>query len=523
MVVQALGTGHESNKGTVERHSWRHDVGRAAVLTLLAGFIYVLSSGGHAYSVDEITNYASARALVETGSPDLFGDQPFPREQLLTLQHPRTDRMVGRYGLLSWVVISPAYFFARSVDSMPPLPSPDFPQPSAVRPVAVLLYAPAITALLVGATFVLGRNLGLRPRNAAAAALVLAFASPVWVYAQGLANMPLAVLFSVLAFAAVTSARSSAGAWAVAGGLAGLSALTRPEFVILASVLGVLALFSEEQLSRAGLTRGLAFGAAWVIVAVPGIGLWNLYRTGDFFDVGYRSATLLWQTDRAYIGIFGVLASPSFGLLVFMPVAAVGLWGMLSAVSHRRVWLSVLALIVLAVIGYGSFDDWSGGVSWGPRYLTSITPFLALGVGAVLQAPSTTLSIRLMTLGLAAWSTGLSVLGVLFDYQSGWRNLWDHGARPEQIEWNPHFSLIGAHLRLARQWVDGLIGPDLFIAHRVGVWTIAMLVMGLLVILGLAVTIEARGTPRQLKGLGRRFTVGRRHRLRSDSGDTGHG
>ena len=55
------------------------------------------------------------------------------------------------------------------------------------------------------------------------------------------------------------------------------------------------------------------------------------------------------------------------------------------------------------------------------------------------------------------------MLGVLFDYQSGWRNLWDHGARPEQIEWNPHFSLIGAHLRLARQWVDGLIGPDLFI------------------------------------------------------------
>ncbi|MCY3782814.1 MAG: hypothetical protein OXG79_03400 [Chloroflexi bacterium] len=153
----------------------------------------------------------------------------------------------------------------------------------------------------------------------------------------------------------------------------------------------------------------------------------------------------------------------------------------------------MLALTVLAVIGYGSFDDWFGGVSWGPRYLTTVTPFLALGVGLALQSASATVGMRLATLGLAAWSTGLSVLGVLFDYQSGWRNLWDHGARPEQIEWNPHFSLIGAHLRLARQWVDGLIGPDLFVVHRLGLWTIAVLAAGLLVVLGLAWAIETRG------------------------------
>ena len=473
--------------------SSRIDVARAAVLALLAGLIYVLSSGAHAYSVDEITNYASARALVETGSPDLSGEQPFPREQLLTLPHPSMDRTTGRYGLLSWVGMSPAYLFARWTDSEPPPPSSTFPQPSAVRPVAALLYGPAIAALLVGATFLLGRNLGLRPRHAAAASLVLAVASPLWVYAQGLANIPLAALLCVLAFVAVTGSRPGAGAWTVAGVLTGLAALTRPEFVVLAPAVGVLSLLSEGRLSRAGLTRGLAFAAAWAVVAIPGIGLWNLYRTGEFFDVGYRTASILWQTDRAYIGIFGVLASPSFGLLVFMPVAAVGLWGILGATSRRPVWLVMLALTVLAVIGYGSFDDWSGGVSWGPRYLTAVTPFLALGVGLVIQSASATLGMRLATLGLAAWSTGLSVLGVLFDYQSGWRNLWDHGARVEQIEWNPHFSLIGAHLRLARQWVDGLIGPDLFVVHRLGAWTIAVLAVGLLAVAGLAWAIETRG------------------------------
>ncbi|MCY3914074.1 MAG: hypothetical protein OXG43_12650 [Chloroflexi bacterium] len=477
----------------MEQRSPRLDLARAAVLALLAGLIYVLSSGGHAYSVDEITNYASARALVETGSPDLSGEQPFPREQLLTLRHPSTERTTGRYGLLSWAGMSPAYLLASWTNSLPPAPSPTFPQPSAVRPVAALLYGPPIAALLVGATFLLGRNLGLRPRYAAVAAMLLAFASPLWVYAQGLANIPLAALFSVLAFVAVTGSRSGAGVWAVAGGLTGLAALTRPEFVVLAPAVGVLGLLSEGRLSRVGLTRGLAFAAAWAVVAIPGIGLWNLYRTGDFFDVGYRTASILWQTDRAYIGMFGVLASPSFGLLVFMPVAAVGLWGILGATSRRPVWLVMLALTLLAVVGYGSFDDWFGGVSWGPRYLTTVTPFLALGVGLAMQSASATLGMRLATLGLAAWSTGLSVLGVLFDYQSGWRNLWDHGARPEQIEWNPHFSLIGAHLRLARQWVDGLIGPDLFVVHRLGPWTMAVLAAGLLVVLGLAWAIETRG------------------------------
>ncbi|MCY3748827.1 MAG: hypothetical protein OXG64_05975 [Chloroflexi bacterium] len=480
---QASGTGNSVS---------RRDVARAAVVALLAGLVYLLSSGAHAYSVDEITNYASARALVETGSPDLAGEQPFPREQLLTLSHPSADRTTSRYGFLSWAAITPAYLAASWLDSQPPPPSQAFPQPSAVRPVAALLYGPVVAAALVGATFLLGRNLGLRPRSALAAALILAFASPLWVYAKGLANIPLAALLAVLALVPVTRPCPDARHWTAGGVLAGLAVVTRPEFVVFGGIGGVLSLMDWKRGHRTGLSHSLVYLAAWAAMAVPGVGLWNLYRTGGFLDVGYRSASILWQTERAYIGVFGSLASPSFGLLVFMPVAAVGLLGLLTKASHRPVWLAMLALVVMAAVGYGSFHDWSGGVSWGPRYLTSVTPFLALGVGAVLQMPSTTLAVRLATAGLAAWSLGLAALGVLFDYQTGWRNLWDHGARPEQVLWNPHFSLIGAHLRLARQWLDGLIGPDLYLVQRLGAWALVVLVIGLLSVLGLTLVIEGR-------------------------------
>lgn len=467
-------------------------VAHAGVLALLAGLVYLLSSGAHAYSVDEITNYASARALVETGSPDLGGEQPFPREQLLTLSHPSSERVTGRYGLLSWAAMTPAYVLAGWLSSEPPPPSPAFPQPSAVRPLAVLLYGPAIAAALVSATFVLGRSLGLHLRYASASALILAFASPLWVYAKGLANIPLAALLAVLALLPITVPAPSARRWGIAGALAGLAVVVRPEVVVFGAVIGVLSLGLWRDAWRIGATCSGVYIVAWAAVAIPGIGLWNLYRTGEFLDVGYRAASILWQTDRAYIGVFGVLASPSFGLLVFMPVAAVGLWGLMGMGRQSHVWTAMLALVVIAVIGYGSFRDWHGGVSWGPRYLTVVVPFLALGVGSVLQAPRTGLLMKLSAVALAVWSLGLSVLGVLFDYQTGWRNLWEHGARPEQVLWNPHFSLIGAHLRLARQWQDGLIEPDLYLFQRIGPWALVLLTMGMLLAIGVALAVRVR-------------------------------
>ncbi len=472
----------------------RRDLARAAVITMFAGLVYLLSSGAHAYSVDEITNYASARALVETGSPDLGGDQPIPREQLLTLAHPTADRLTGRYGLLSWAAITPAYLVAKWIGSEPPSPSPAFPQPSVVRPLAALLYGPVVAATLVGATYLLGRNLSLRPRYALAAALLLAFASPLWVYAKGLANIPLAALLAILTLLAISTNIPGARRWAIAGALAGLTVVVRPELIAFALVVGTVSLLTWRAGWRTGLTCSGTFAASSAAIVLPGVGLWNIYRTGEFFDVGYRTASILWQTDRAYIGVFGVLASPSFGLMVFMPVAAIGLWGLLRMAGSRPIWLAMLALVVVATIGYGSFRDWHGGVSWGPRYLTAVTPFLALGVGALLQARMTTWLMRLTTAGLAAWSLGLSVLGVLFDYQRGWQNLWEHGARPEQVLWNPHFSLIGAHLRLARHWQDGLIGPDLYLFQRFGPWAFVLLAFGMLFVIGVALVVRAHSS-----------------------------
>ena len=305
---------------------------------------------------------------------------------------------------------------------------------------AVLLYGPVIAAALVGATFLLGRNLGLRPRYAVVGALALAFASPLWVYAKGTRQHPTCCAVGRagdpcdhrLRYHHASPGRCGRSGWPGCN-----DGHQRPEFIVLGVVVGALSLLDLKRGGLAGLKGAAVFTATWVAISILGVGFWNLYRTGDLLDTGYRTGTILWQTDRAYIGVFGALASPSFGLLVFMPLAAVGLWGLLGKAMDRPIWFAMLVVVVTAVVGYGSFTDWFGGVSWGPRYLTAVTPFLVLGVGVVLQARATNLAMRLTVGGLAAWSLGISVLGVLFDYQTGWRNLWEHGARPEQVLWEP--------------------------------------------------------------------------------------
>ncbi len=82
-------TQSKSQVPNVQNDASQGEIVRAAVLVVSAGLICLLSSGARAYSVDDITNYTSAWALVETGGLDLAGEQPSPTEQLLVLSHPR--------------------------------------------------------------------------------------------------------------------------------------------------------------------------------------------------------------------------------------------------------------------------------------------------------------------------------------------------------------------------------------------------------------------------------------------------
>ncbi len=227
----------------------------AATLFLLAATIYVFSTGAHAYSVDEITNYASARALVQTGTPDLRSqiDAPFPTSRLLKVEHPDQPRVTGRYGLGSWLSIVPAYAIAAAVSPDPAPVGPAFPEASHVLPLAGLLFNPLIAAALVALTYLLARNMGLSRSTGLAVAAVTGLASPVWVYAKTLSSIPLAAVFLLAALLALTGERDRRGWLAVvlSGLMAGMATATRPEYAMFAPILLVAALASRPGRGRA--------------------------------------------------------------------------------------------------------------------------------------------------------------------------------------------------------------------------------------------------------------------------------
>ncbi len=468
---------------------------RASVLFLIFAVVYLFSTGAHAYSVDEITNYASARFLVEYGSPDLRIDDPFPSGQLMKATHTDGERVSSRYGLVAWLPLVPLYALASAVGPSPEPSSPTFPETSHVLPLVVLLFNPMVTAALVASIYILARQIGLRGRYALCAAVIAGVGSPLWVYSKTLSSIPLASIFMVGALLGIARARRG-DLWpvAVSGLLAGLAAAVRAEYAVLAIVLLPTLIFTSKAVFRSWIPGALVWTASWFAVVAPGVGLHNLYKTGSILHSGYGDQTFLWQTAKSYIGVFGIIASPSFGLLVFMPVAAVGFWGLLGGEGDKAVRYAMAALALFAVVGYGTFNDWEGGVVWGPRYLTGIAPLLAVGVGALLQTRSFGLPGWLAIAGLTSWGVALSVLGVLMDFQHGWRNLWDVGAKAEQIFWNPHFSLIGAHLRLLDQWRHGLIGLDLYLLHKIGVWTVPLAAAALALIAAGWAALEIRGS-----------------------------
>ena len=452
----------------------------AVTLFLLAATVYIFSTGAHAYSVDEVTNYASARAFVQTGTPDLRSqiDNPFPADNFLKVEHPESKQLTGRYGLLAWVGMVPAYAIAAAVSPDPEPVGPAFPQISYVLPLAGLLFNPLIAAALVALTYALARSIGLSRSYGLVAAAITGLGSPVWVYAKTLSSLPLATTFLIAALVLLTRRRRSGG-WRpvlASGLLAGMAVATRPEFAMFAPVLLAAAIGSRPGARRAVAGAGVLWILGWAAVVVPGVGLYNLYRTGSMIDFGYSGLTFLWDTDRPHLGLYGILASSGFGLFIYMPVAAVGLWGLLTGKGERRARRAMVAAVLTAILVYGTFNDWAGGVSWGPRFLTSVVPLLGVGVGCLLSNEATSRMARLGAGLLGGWGLAVAGLGVLFDYQRGWRNLWDVGADPEQIVWNPHFSPIGAHLRLLRRWLDGSIQPDFYLGQTLGAWTAPALV-----------------------------------------------
>ena len=135
--------------------------------------------------------------------------------------------------------------------------------------------------------------------------------------------------------------------------------------------------------SRASLRAVAVLGAGVAVGAVPLL-LFNWLAYGSPVEQGYGVKPF----DTPVIdGFIGLLFSPSRGLFVYEPWAALALLSMVIArfanTTRGRISETLSALLlawVVFVVVYATYAEWWGGRVFGPRFLDDLAPVLVAGL-----------------------------------------------------------------------------------------------------------------------------------------------
>jgi hypothetical protein len=224
----------------------------------------------------------------------------------------------------------------------------------------------------------------LRRRTTAWTALLLtvayAFGTTTWVVSsQAWWQHGIAQLLVIAVLLLLTATYSAPRAIAV-GVFCGLIVCNRPPDVILAAALGVYAIVWAGRRRAALLAAAAALPTAIVL-------FYNLRYAGNLGG-GYSvdSHFGFFQHDLLP-GIGGLLVSPTRGLLLFSPFLlflVMAPWYRPRSREERTLTLLLSLGVVMQILLYAKVD-WRSGLSWGPRYLTDLLPFLVWILVPVLE------------------------------------------------------------------------------------------------------------------------------------------
>lgn len=374
----------------MERIRYQTSSSTIAAVFLLCLLFYVLTWSGHHYSIDGVVMFQYAKALLFQNSfsmdpPVVWGDFVF---------------VVSKWAIglsLAYIPVVQllAVTFFQDTPSFQQIPyQPDTPFNAdllvneAYR--ASSLLHPVITALTVVILLLLARRVRLPTRQAVTAALLFGLLSPAAVYAKFDFAQPLGSLLLLLTvYLLLLTRQRGLITVGLAGLTLGLAILTRTEFLLFPTPLLIAATYflipqatNHDQQTRLGRRRLIGtFCLATIVGLFVLVNLWlNQVRFGAISSVGYSPTSEFSLSITHFLTAFvGNLFSPGRGILIFFPVALFSIHGFSRLYKTDRLAALVLGSIPLGLmLFYATWNDWAGGLSWGPRFLIPTLPYLAL-------------------------------------------------------------------------------------------------------------------------------------------------
>jgi hypothetical protein len=289
---------------------------------------------------------------------------------------------------------------------------------------AELILASAIVALAAVIVLLVARRFSPAP-TALFVALTFAFATPAWsTGSRALWMHGFSMLLLPAGIWAMLSKR-----WSAAGALFLLAYFVRPTNVVPMAFAFAWALWEGR---RAALLFAAGAAPVGAVFCALNLGIYGTPLAPFFFAKRAGTASLALH-HRIGEALLGNLISPSRGLFVFSPVLLFslgGLWRWSRSRETRPLGLFLSAVCLSHLLLMSLYEDWFGGHSYGPRYMSDLSSCLALALLPVLPS--------LRTLARVLFGVALAV-SLFMHAQGAW--CWpcvDWNMRPAEIRSGQH-------------------------------------------------------------------------------------
>ncbi len=247
------------------------------------------------------------------------------------------------------------------------------------------------------------------------------------------------------------------GFFAGLGGLClGLSVFSNPTSAVFVPAFAVYSIYYMRHNKK-----NLLLFLSMLGIALLLLGFLNNIRFGGFTNFGYGYYESL-ATHDGWRGLVGLLISPGTGLLFYFPIAILlPLGAKYMYKENRALFLLFGSVLILNWINIGTLSynsepvSWSGGPSWGPRYLIPLLPFIVLILGNIFLHLRRKIFLKSIIISLCVFGFFVNLTGVLFWYHYGILYVWEieqlHVKHPndwvDTMTWNQIYSPIIIHTK----------------------------------------------------------------------------
>jgi len=355
--------------------------------------LYLATASGRISHGDDEMRFQMTQNLVESRTisighslvdmpampvPGLLPQEGYAFETVFARPSERDDKFYSRYGPGQSLATLPLYLLGRLVTE-----GTLAPEQAYLTRLAVSMWNSLVGAACVLALTGFLLSLGFRRSTALLSAGAYGLTSMAWPYTKTFFSEPtvaLCLIVGVWMLYLWHQNHRLRDLWS-AGIATGVAILFRPTTALLhVPLLTVYLLWPQGQRSwRAGnLARALV---AWGVPLALGallVAAYNAYCWGSPLEFGYPDAR--WDVPFL-LGLWGQLFSPGKSVFLYTPWLIAALVGLCLEWRHNRGLVSLVGFLWIAYLGFhASYQYWSGGWNWGPRFLLPVVPLATLGL-----------------------------------------------------------------------------------------------------------------------------------------------